>query len=48
MPDKFAHPMLTHRNGDVCIWIKGTGWFVAYDVGGEGEMCENPEHEEFK
>lgn len=41
-----AHPMMTHRDGQQCIWIAGTGWFVPLDVGGEGYLCENPEHAE--
>lgn len=46
-PD-FSHPIMTHRNGDKCIWVEGYGWFVPFDVGGEGVHCENDEHDEIE
>lgn len=35
----FAHPMFTHPDGTQCIWPDTNGWFVPYDVGGEGVDC---------
>jgi hypothetical protein len=34
----FAHPLLTHANGDQCIW-DGDSWFVPTSPGGDGYDC---------
>jgi hypothetical protein len=36
---RYAHPLFTHPDGQQCIWSDNSGWFVPYDVGGEGADC---------
>lgn len=32
-----------HTDGTTCVWI-GEEWFIPYDVGGEGIICEKDHH----
>lgn len=43
----YTHDSFKHaEDGQVCIWLDGTGWFHPLDAGGEGYDCDRDHHAE--